>query len=150
MLKAGSRIFAVVACLAALVMPALAVTVDVDVVSNGEPVPGATVSFETETGVVVPPEPPPAASSQQPEQPADGAVPPATVRTVLPDQVLGKPLTAVVSKDGKVVKRHQVTASDKDTRVSVEAYDPADAALSIDIDRPESCDSKTGCDLGVC
>lgn len=149
MLKAGSRIFAMVACLAALATPALAVTVDVDVVSNGEPVPGATVSFETETGVVVPPEPPPAPSTQQAGKLADGTVPPATVSTVLPDEMLGKPLTAVISKDGKVVKRHQVTVTDKETRVSVEAYDPADAALSINIDRPESCDSKTGCDLSV-
>lgn len=157
--KIGNWFFAAVMSLAAMVASALAVTVDVGVVSNGEPVPGATVSFETGDGVSIPPvqstsETPPqpaegAAEAPPPGKPAESEAPSHTVSTVLPDEVIGKPLTVIISKDGKVVKREPLTVSGAETKLSVEAYDPADASLSLDVSRPGPCDAGSGCDLAI-
>lgn len=149
MTRAGNWIFASLILSSVFASPTLAVTVDVDVVSNGEPVPGATITFETETGVIVPAASPPSTAVQEAAKPAQGMPAVSTISSVLPEDVVGKPLTAVISKDGKVVKRHPVTVTDHQMRVSVEAYDPADAALSLAMERPEGCAAPAGCDLGV-
>src|SRR5262245_57548281 len=60
--------------LAALLLPltafaATAVTVDIDIVSKGEPVPGAEITFETAEGTEVTPQPPPPPSTDTPAVP---------------------------------------------------------------------------------
>ena len=166
--------------LAALLLPitsfaAGAVTVDVDVVSKGEPVPGAEISFETADGSVVPPQPP-ASPTTKPESPSIAKPPgetpvvqedsqvstkaeptesktaestPNVTKFELPDNLVGKKLTLVVKKDGEIVKRQPMLVQQTPSRIEVKAFDPADAEVSVALDQNKPCRLGHECDLGV-
>ena len=66
---------------------------------------------------------------------------------VVDNHLLGKDLVLVVRKDGQTVKR-QALSLDKDSqKLKIEAYDPADALLSLDIAQPSICSRGKQCEF---
>jgi hypothetical protein len=156
-----------------------AVVVDIDVRTEGEPVPGATISFETQEGEEIPPieltelteEPEPSSKSETPEpavsgqpqgeQAEEASVPQAGVepgavegpregfRVQLPDTILGKDMVVLVHKDDKLIKRETVTVDKDSSAIAIEAYDPADAELDFDLSQPKTCRRGDECDYQI-
>ncbi len=141
---------------------AFAVTVEINVESKGEPIPGTTITFETPDGEDVPVIKVTSVTSgtantttstdgtatdvPQADQPQSDA----QVAT-LDDSVLGKDVVAVVHKDGEVIKRQAVRVGDAATSLKVEAFDPRDANLSLALSQPKPCRWRKTCtyDLSV-
>jgi len=156
--------FSVGMCVA---LPANAVIVDIDIKTEGEPVPGASISFRTPGGEDVPviqitavtdeedpkrevEKDPPSTRDQEdtsgtdrPDDPNGG------YRVEVPDDFVGQDLIIVVSKDDEVVKRDPVRVDRDTSRVSIEAYDPVDAGLSIQLSQPRKCRRGKDCDYQV-
>lgn len=134
--------------------PAVAVTVEIDLVTEGEPVPEATVTFETVEG-----EPIETTTTQAAEPPAaDGTTPAVALVTLLTDEAgrlavelddehEGKAVVAVIEKDGKVVKRQPIPATESPTRI--EAFDPADALVAVTVTQGEACRAGRDCPFAV-
>lgn len=189
----------------------LAVTVNIDVVSKGEPVPSTEISFETVDGSAVNLETPPAATSAElvPEdtpdsatqpptessvdrpaeaaqtpvkdepEPASGTdesteankVPPADTKTeeasqvqptlpeeearpniqkiAIPDEYVGQTLTMIIKKDGEVIKRQPLLVEPKEQQVPVEAFDSADAQISVSVTQAKACRAGKSCDVDL-
>ena len=162
-----------------LVTPAEAVIVDIDIETEGEPVPGASISFRTPDGKDVPdiqvtavPEEPEEVEEDEPGRVVELEIPPVRVdeekpeterpekesdpqretdpdkpdkprpgrhRVDLPDELIGRDLVVVVTKDDEVVKRDPVKVGRDTSRIAVEAYDPVDASLSIKLAQDKKC-----------
>ncbi len=60
-------------------------------------------------------------------------------RVELPDELIGRDLVVVVTKDDEVVKRDPVKVEQDTSRIAVEAYDPVDARLSIKLAQDKKC-----------
>lgn len=162
-------------------MPANAVTVDIDIETEGEPVPGASISFRTPDGEDVPaiqltavtdekdpkPEvakdPPPVREQEdasgtdrtddegKPEREADRDDDTADgggYQVEVPDEFIGQDLIIVVSKDDEIVKKDPVRVERDTSRVAIEAYDPLDAGLSIQLSQPKKCRRGKKCKYG--
>jgi len=160
-------------------MPANAVIVDIDIKTEGEPVPGASISFRTPGGEDVPviqitavtdeedpkrevEKDPPTARDKEGTSGTDRADDedkpqretdrnnddpnPGGYRVELPDNFVGQDLIIVVSRDDEVVKRDPVRVDHGKSRVSIEAYDPIDAGLSIQLSQPKKCRRGNKCD----
>lgn len=162
-----------------LAPPADAVIVDIDIETEGEPVPGASISFRTPDGKKVPdiqvtavPEEPEEVEEDEPGRVVVLDIPPVRVdeekpetkrperesdpqretdpdkpdkprpgrhRVDLPDNLIGRDLVVVVTKDDEVVKRDPVRVDKETSRIAVEAYDPVDASLSIKLAQGKKC-----------
>lgn len=162
-----------------LAMPAAAVIVDIDIETEGEPVPGASISFRTPDGKDVPdiqvtavPEEPEEVEEDEPGRVVELDIPPVRVdeekpetkrpekerdpqretdpdkpdkprpgryRVDLPDELIGRELVVVVTRDDEVVKRDPVKVEQDTSRIAVEAYDPVDASLSIKLAQDKKC-----------
>lgn len=162
-------------------LPANAVTVDIDIKTEGEPVPGASISFQTPGGEEVPVIQLTAITGEEdPETEVSKDIPPASepddtngtnrtddadktenetgrgddepngggYRVEVPDDFIGQELVIVVSKDDEVVKKDPVRVSRDTSRVSIEAYDPIDAGLSIQLSQPQKCKRGRKCEYG--
>ena len=152
---------------------AQAVIVNIEISTEGEPVPGTTITFETEDGEEIPPieltelteEPEPAPDSQssepgtsdetQDETPAReetdtaGVTPDRGFKVRLPDTMLGKKVVIIVRKDDELIKREPVTMDEEKPDIAIEAYDPADTELGIDLSQPEKCERGQKCDYQI-
>ena len=163
----------------ALATPANAVIVDIDIETEGEPVPGASISFRTPDGRKVPdiqvtavPEEPEQDEGDEPGRVVELDIPPVRVgeekpeterpekepdpqretdpdkpgkpkpgrhRVDLPDNLVGRDLVVVVTRDDEVVKRDPVKVEQGTSRIAVEAYDPVDARLSVKLAQDKKC-----------
>lgn len=163
-------------------LPANAVTVNIDIKTEGEPVPGASISFRTPGGEDVPviqitavteqedpkreveKDPPPTRDQEDTsgaDRPANDDKPKRETnrgdddpngggyQVEVPDDFVGQDLIIVVSKDNEVVKRDPVRVGRDTSRVSIEAYDPVDAGLSIQLSQPKKCRRGKICDYLV-
>ena len=154
-----------------------AVTVNVEISTEGEPVPGTTITFETDGGEDIPIEltelteelePSPEFESSQPatsepvtsnetpdETPAleetdtAGVTPGRGFKVELPDTVVGTGVVVVVRKDDELIKREAVTVEEDSPDIAIEAYDPADAELGIDFSQPKTCGRGERCDYEI-
>ena len=179
-------------------LPAVAVTVELKIESQGEPITEAFISFETPDGEPVPltdvvsveEEAEATEQNAQSSSTADATVneaekeassqsdgdnqPPATetgqadtLRTdkaaeasqplvtdlagkaaaEIPDPLRGTDLVVVLKKDDQVVKRQTLSVGEDSRQLTIEAYDPADALLSLDIAQPSICSRGKQCEF---
>jgi peptidoglycan hydrolase-like protein with peptidoglycan-binding domain len=179
--------------------PAAAVTVELEIESQGEPITEAFISFETQDGEPVPltdvvsieeEEAEPTEQNAQSSGTADATVheaeeeassqsdgdnqPPAAetgqVDTLtadkaaeapqplvtnsagkaaaeIPERLLGTDLIVVLKKDDQVVKRQPLSVGEDSQQLTIEAYDPADASLSIEVVQPSICSRGRKCEF---
>ena len=112
--KLFAAMLAILAMAGLAATPGLAVTVSVTVESSGVPLPGATISFETETGVPITVTP--VADKPRTEDKPARATPvdrvktatDGTARAELPDIHKGDTVVVVVSKNDEVLIRRTV------------------------------------------
>ena len=162
--------------------PARAVTVDIDITREGEPVPGITITLETPDGTEIPTgdlalelddpdeatatspqetaaeeEPPASVAEEEVDEPpvtataedAPAEVPSGRIALVVPDDAVGRDLLLVLREDGKVVKREPVRIVPDQPALAIEAYDPADARLSLEITQDKACRAGETCRFDV-
>ncbi len=70
-------------------------------------------------------------------------------RVEVPDELIGRDLVIVVSTDDEVIKKESVQVDRDTSRVSIEAYDPVDAGLSIQLSQSKKCRRGKKCDYGL-
>lgn len=147
MLATGS---AAAVVLLALVAAARAVTVAIDLQTEGQPIPEATVTIVTVEGEPV--EATPATATA--EQPPAAGTPVVLLTDVvgklaveIDDRHEGTAVVAVIEKDGKVIKRQPIPA--KPTFTVIEAFDPADALVAATVGQGETCRAGRDCPLAV-
>ncbi len=156
-----------------------AVIVNIEISTEGEPVPGTIITFETEEGEEIPPievtelteEPgsPPELETPLESQPAvptassaetEDATPAEETNVTdvtsgsgtkleLPDTFVGKGVVVVVRKDDTLIKREPITLEEGSSDIDIEAYDPADAELGIDFSQPKQCQRGERCDYEI-
>ncbi|PCH81082.1 MAG: hypothetical protein COB90_05630 [Hyphomicrobiales bacterium] len=152
----------------ALSSPVMAVTVNLLIESKGEPVPGAIISFETQDGEpidadlffeelaeVTADEPDNQTHETTPkitEFVADKPIPTAedgSLTAELSDSFLDQNVVLVIRKDGKLVKRQDLSVSNEEKSLRIEAYDPIDAGIAIAIAQDNTCKRGKICEIGV-
>ncbi|MGI9413519.1 MAG: peptidoglycan-binding domain-containing protein [Hyphomicrobiales bacterium] len=150
------------------VLAAHAVTVEIDLQTEGEPVPQATITFETAEGdpieVALVEEEEEAEQTATEETPAQDA-PKDEPQTATPepaqvtgtggmlaieldDGLEGKDVVALVMLDGKLIKKQPMTVVE-DTPVQIEAFDPADAEIAVDISQDGTCRPGRSCPFAI-
>ena len=104
--------------------PAWAVIVNTEVTHQGEPVPNATISFETPQGDPIeirkPDEDPQTVTDKKVETDDDGKV-----AILVPDQYKDTPVVVVIEQDGKVVRREIVTLTGDTFNLAVDVPHPS-------------------------
>ncbi|MBL4786727.1 MAG: hypothetical protein JKY49_15025 [Cohaesibacteraceae bacterium] len=151
-----------------LASPVMAVTVNLLIESKGEPVPGAIISFETQDGEpidadlffeelveITADEPDPQAAKSTPEIAeivVDKPIPTAedgSLTAELSDSFLDQNVVLVIRKDGKLVKRQDLSISNEEKSLRIEAFDPIDAGIAIAIAQDNICRRGKICEIGV-
>ena len=154
-----------------------AVTVDISVQTEGEPVPVTEISFQTPEGeqitsielVEVPKQGPPTSeeppAAETPKEPDEGEQPPKTTAQAeppaevpaeepprstfsfnIPDELIDDSIVIMLRNDEELIKKEPVTVKSEPTALAIEAYDPADAKLALDLSQPEICRRGRDCD----
>ena len=75
----------------------------------------------------------------------DGDAGEGTHQFVYASELAGTELVLVVRKDDRVVKREPITLQENPEPVRLEAFDPADATLSVLLSQPQQCARRRSC-----